>query len=365
MSEQLMAEIAALQERETYFTKQLEDIAAAEILDEVKYNAMKTELENVQAKLEAKLADQAAIEQAAQAATEEVMSSFDNIVIPGTGMAVSLTELANNEAPYDEGRGRRFLSAYIQNLVAEAEIRRQSDLVAMKSTYEAENNSLREELAEANNKLEQSEVEKKALEDENYQYKIDNEDLRKRLDNSAEVIAEKDEEINRLAAELAALREQISKPAVPTQTNTNADLAAIAKEIEAAKIPIVNARWKDDIKRTTRIAELAKTGETIEFSWTEKGKYREVTAEEAEQFRQQHEQEQQAGPAETEPVAEVTQPSVDLTPPALQFPEETVPDAGSNVSETEPSLEVPGQAKTIEERVAALEAAVFGKKVAA
>jgi len=119
------------------------------------------------------------------------------------------------------------------------------------------------------------------------------------------------------------LRKQLEDSAKPKETT--ADAAAALERWKASRPAITDLRWKDERLKTTYVATLVETGEQIEFGYLEKGKYREVTAAEADSFRA----EQQAAASEAEPVqssetnvvSDSTLGNSDvLEPPTIDFP---------------------------------------------
>jgi DNA repair exonuclease SbcCD ATPase subunit len=129
---------------------------------------------------------------------------------------------------------------------------------------------------------------------------------------------------------------------------------------------VYNVRWKDEIKRTAYLANLALTGEEIEFPWTKKAAYFEIPETEVSQFRGQYATEPSA---EVPPVAE--EPVQDSVEQESSFPGPITTPAIPTVTPPavyEPISGVPGEpstgavvSKTLEQRVAELEQAVFGK----
>lgn len=146
-------------------------------------------------------------------------------------------------------------------------------------------------------------------------------------------LTEAKEESARLTDENEKLRNQIVAVAANTKTNTETteDGKAKLQEWKNNRPGIYNLRWKDELKRTIYLAELATNGETIEIPLLEKGKYREVTSEEVERFRS----EEAAKLAEAERLAEEAIQNQPLVIP-------TLPSEGSEhgLDETNESLEV-------------------------
>lgn len=92
-------------------------------------------------------------------------------------------------------------------------------------------------------------------------------------------VAEKQEQIDKLRAEIAVGAKEAVK------VDQTEQLRQAKEAFLASRIKVTNIRWTDPIKQREYNAELVTTGETITFNRLEKGKYLEVTAEEAERFR--------------------------------------------------------------------------------
>lgn len=109
--------------------------------------------------------------------------------------------------------------------------------------------------------------------------------------NAATQLAEAQEEIKRLTSHNEDLQTQIAigvrnsiKVVAPEEQQRQMD--ELAQRIRDSKIRVTNIRFKDEIKKNTYLAELCSNGETVEFPWTEKGKYIDTPAEEVWQFRE-------------------------------------------------------------------------------
>lgn len=149
------------------------------------------------------------------------------------------------------------------------------------------------------------------------------EDVVSKRDAAVTQLEEKNAEIDRLSKENDGLRKQLSVNTVvaPKEIDTGDSYARWKEQKqreEEAKPAIYDVEWADD-KRSTYTAKLAATDEVITFNYLEKGKYREVSAEEAPQFRIRVEEPQRVD-------ADLAQPNDveegnELTPPTWQFPE--------------------------------------------
>lgn len=211
-------------------------------------------------------------------------------------------------------------------------------------------------------------------------YKLNNEDYKARFEASTAKMNEYEQEIERLKRRESELQQQLANAPAPTvrqpiditaDTDINA-LIAQAKEKKAQKAAeeeaarkasltkVTNLRWEDPYNRKNYLAELVtdgpegNAGKTITINYLYLGKYVEVSAEEAERFRAEAAAASQEAIVESSPLVE--------TPEIVtveQFREEDTVrhDEGMDAS---PVGEVASEKLTIEQRVQALERAVFG-----
>ncbi|MGW8439956.1 hypothetical protein ACWGXJ_02970 [Paenibacillus sp. S33] len=174
-------------------------------------------------------------------------------------------------------------------------------------------------------------------------------DLGQKRDAAAQEITRLNSHIDDLRAEAA-----VGASAAIKVINSNTS-GALAEAVKAYKdaLPAIYDVEQVDNKGSKFKAKLAETAEEITFGWLDKGKYREVTAQEAEQFRRAAEEQKRANEdlAQSGGVEEA-----DVVELPTQF--QTQEDA-NGLAQGDAGQQVAG--KTIEERVSALEAMVFGK----
>lgn len=139
-------------------------------------------------------------------------------------------------------------------------------------------------------------------------YKLNNEDYKSRFEAATAKLDEQEHEIERLKRRESDLQQQLANAPAPTarqpiditaDTDINA-LIAQANDLKnkraaeeeanwkASRIKVTNIRWEDSIRQINYLAELVEgpeAGNTITFNRLEKGKYLEVTADEASRFR--------------------------------------------------------------------------------
>ncbi|WP_029516279.1 hypothetical protein [Paenibacillus polymyxa] len=174
-------------------------------------------------------------------------------------------------------------------------------------------------------------------------------DLGQKRDAAAQEIARLNSHIDDLRAEAA-----VGASAATKVINSNTS-GALAEAVKAYKesLPAIYDVVQVDNKGSQFSAKLAETDEKITFTWLEKGKYREVTAEQADQFRRAAEEQKRANEDLAQPGG-VEEADVVELPTQFQTQEDA-----NGLAQGDAGEQVAG--KTIEERVAALEAMVFGK----
>lgn len=155
-----------------------------------------------------------------------------------------------------------------------------------KAEIKAIENSFYADLAAASEKND-------ALEGELEQTRADLADVRGKLEIANNKITDLEIERDSAVKEAEALRKQVEelrlqiteKPNVATNLDGASELAEINARLEAKKIPVYNVRAGDH-KTSFYLAQLAETGEEIEIRpyYDLKSKYREVSDEEAARF---------------------------------------------------------------------------------
>ncbi|WP_339306519.1 hypothetical protein [Paenibacillus sp. FSL R5-0519] len=192
-------------------------------------------------------------------------------------------------------------------------------------------------------------------------------DMESKRDAAVSQLEEAKAEIKQKESHIDDLRQQIAVGAVQaTKVIDVGDAMAAWKEQkkreEEAKPAIYDVEWIDN-KRSMKRAKLAATDEVITFNYLEAGKYREVSAEEAPQFRiteeQEHRDENHAQSA-----ADLEEGD-QLNPPPWGYPEEDTAEnttnglaeeqlAGSSAEETEGEV-TRAEFEELKRRVSALE----------
>jgi len=254
---------------------------------------------------------------------------------------LSMRELTVNEEAY------QILRQVVQITIMDLDEKRLNEVAKLKnqnSVLTAEKDSLQQQY----NKLYGNFVEVKS---ELNTAKAELEDTELKRNAAAEQLEDAKKEIARLSSDNDDLRAEIAVGAKEVKvTNSNGNLADLVQQFNASKPAIYDIKPLDN--RQSRFqAKMAETDELIEFGYLEKGKYREVTAAEAEVFRADYEAKQAKANTQVDDGE-----GLELIPTVFQ-PEESTEhslDAGNT------SMEVAGKGFTLEDRVAALEMAVFG-----
>ncbi|MNW48660.1 hypothetical protein D3C74_260360 [compost metagenome] len=280
---------------------------------------------------EARLAEYSQREEAEQA---EIAYTLDELQVDG----VSMRQLCSNEGAY------QVLRIAVQQMMTD----KATGYLAELKTAQEDATAARKERDDLQGRYDGLYEQADALKKELQAAKEEATDLRSKRDAAAQEIARLNSHIDDLRAEAA-----IGASATTKVINSNTS-GALAEAVKAYKesLPAIYDVEQVDNKGSLFKAKLAETEEEITFGWLDKGKYREVTAQEAEQFRRAAEEQKRAN----EDLAQsggVEEADVELP---TQF--QTQEDA-DGLAQGDAGQQVAG--KTIEERVSALEAMVFGK----
>ncbi|TQR97328.1 hypothetical protein [Paenibacillus ottowii] len=195
----------------------------------------------------------------------------------------------------------------------------------------AENNEMSDKLAQAKTELSNA--------------KLEIEDITTKRDAAASELATAKAEVERLRTEIA-----IGVKAATRVVNTNLEtnLVAEMEKFKQSRPAIYDVQPLDNRGANFK-AKLAETDEEITFNYLEKGKYREVTAQEAEQFRRAAEEQKRANEDLAQPGESVdTAGTVVELPSQFQTDEET-PDTTDGVAQGDAGQQMAGAAVTREE----------------
>lgn len=304
-------------------------------------------------------------EQRVEESHNNIAHTLDNLVISG----VTVRELFLNETREGaEAAYQAFQIAYKQMMMDKQE------------GFLKEIKSYKDQLATAKVESEAQIKEQQKKYDELYEesakqrfeatakvHELENalEEMGRKRDAAVTRAEEAEAEVKRLESQVDDLRKEIAvgpKRAVEVvEIGSDAAIEAWKRQRELieekkraeqdSKTPVYNVQPLD-AKGSQFSAQLAENDEVITFGWLEKGQYREVTAEEAEQFRRSTEKsngETVATPGES--VEEV------LVPVNLQFQEDETEDATEHgLDEDDIDREVEAEAAgSVEEQLAALE----------
>ncbi|WDM22633.1 hypothetical protein [Paenibacillus polymyxa] len=203
----------------------------------------------------------------------------------------------------------------------------------------SENNEISDKLAQSKTELSNA--------------KLEIEDISAKRDAAAAELASAKAEIERLNDHVTEIAIGAKAATKVVDTNLNTNLAEAMEKLKSTRPAIYDVQPLDN-RGANYKAKLAETDEEITFNYLEKGKYREVTAQEAEQFRRAAEEQKRANEDLAQPGGVEKADVVELP---TQF--QTEEDTANGVAEGNMGGQV--AAKTIEERLTALELKVFGK----
>ncbi|ASS66226.1 hypothetical protein [Paenibacillus sp. RUD330] len=312
---------------------------------------LEAQIAETQARIDAENNKQ--VEVAVATAQESIYNLFDRLDFDGN--VVRLRDIMVNEQAY------QMLSVTLQQAFGDLAERGEKNALALKESYA-------NEIADKDRRIQSLLEEISVIGTENGKLDLELQDMTSKRDAAVRALEDKDAQIDQLQDQLSEAKADVERLEKDVQALRDAATAKapvikttedIKQETLDSLIPVTNIRWKENSKNTTYQAEDAKTGDTIEFSWLAKGKYREVTAEEAAQFRSEAEHAPESnGAGQEAPVP--ASPPLDLNPPELQFPP-AVPDEDTTGGLAEGDAGGTVAEKTLEERVAALEKAVWGK----
>lgn len=296
-------------------------------------------------------------QQNVEEAQQEVAYIMDNLDLEG----VTMREMFRNESSESAEAAYQVVRIAVQNALLQRDERWMTEVKDLRERLAAETaskdaaQSAADEVGEANAKL-VTEIR---------DVRMELEDTTSKRDAAFNQLEEAKAEIARLNSHVDDLRQQLAVGAANAVKVIDAGEALTAykdvkKREEEAKPAIYDVEWADD-KRSTYTAKLAATDEVITFNYLEKGKYREVSAEEAPQFRISEEpQRVDEDLAQSASVEE----SGELTPP-WGYPEDDTAEittnglaeeqlAGSGVEETEGTV-TRAEFEELKRRVSALE----------
>lgn len=263
----------------------------------------------------------------------------------------TMRDLTENEAAY------QILRASVQQMMMEREEKLLKEINRAKEEAAAQVAQIKAEKEELQSRYDSLYEETSAIRNELNTAKEEANELARKRDAAANELDTANKEITRLNSHIDDLRTEIavgaSNAPKVVNTNTTANLAEAMKQFKESRPAIYDMEQANE-KGSMYRAKLAETGEEITFGWLEKGKYREVTAEEADQFRTSREESQHRDEDNAQ-LGEVVEEN-SVAPQPNQDSEIVGLDEGN--SDGEVATEAP---KTLEERVTALELAVFGK----
>ncbi|MHA7967707.1 hypothetical protein ACX93W_26695 [Paenibacillus sp. CAU 1782] len=290
--DEIKSEIESLTEQKQNVDMELSVMDSSGVIsDHGKYNELRER--------SAQLGNRIAELSASVEAQDSIAGQFEQLDF-GDGAVMALRDMCASDDHY------QLLSGWLQTYIGN-QAQQHATIVA---SYKSEIAAQEEQISELKGNVEELQAIELAYES----LRRDKEDIESKRNAAGEQLAEAKAEIERLTKDNESLRKQLeSRPTASPQAE-QVDPKELIRRINAAKPGIYNKRWKDEFNRKTYIANLSATGEEVEISWLELGKYREETPEEAERFRQELAQ------AEAERLAaETLEQGIEV--PTLQFPE--------------------------------------------
>ncbi|PZD95220.1 hypothetical protein DNH61_11715 [Paenibacillus sambharensis] len=289
-------------------------------VDQVEVRRINEQIKEIEKQLAEKFSLEQHEERMEQAAVQ-ITHTIESIDI-GEGERLPLRDLVTSEQAY-----QLLLVHFNTAFVGQAE-QFSKQILTTEESYQGQlqanteaQNQLQYQIAQLQQRNADLTTQLNQVEAERDNAKADLEDARTKLANAAA-------EIERLNSQVDDLRKEIAvgaREAVKVvDTNLTANYAKAVQEFKNSRPAIYNMHPLDNLGKRFG-GYLLETDEFIKFGFLEKGKYREVSAEEAARFRE--ERAARGEEVKTEPAAEVIpNPPLDVTPPALDSsfrPEET------------------------------------------
>lgn len=327
--------------------------------DSNRVHELETKLSDISQRLdvEQRLAENEQVhEQRVEESHTTIAFTLDNLEVDG----VTMRELFRNDSRESAESAYQVVRAVFQQMMMEGEERllqeirlKEDQLAAAKAENEAQQKRY-DDLYEVNAQLRM----------ELNQAKAEIEEAERKRDAAASQLDEANNEVERLVTQVDDLRKEIavgasratkvidigSKDAMEMWKKQREAEAEKRRNEEELKPAIYDLEWVDHNRSTYR-AKLAATEEVITFNYLEKGKYREVTAEQAESFRRAAEERHHADLAQRQEL------EASVTP----FPEAGSTEYGMDQADANGTVEdqaagsVEDRLKALEQRVSVLE----------
>lgn len=285
-------------------------------------------------------------EERVKESVEHLVDTLDNLEIEG----IPARSLFIDEARY------QLLSIWLKDLLADQAENFSKQIQA----EQLENKQLRAELEEQQGIISALKNEITSRDHEISQLKLERDQAIQYRDNAYVQLEESREEVARLNDQVDELRKEAADARNPFKVRESvmADMKSLAEKIKESLIPVRDVVHINS--NTIRVTHL--DGSMTEENWLNKGKYRVVDDEEAARF--QAEQEKKRLEESVESDLALVEP---VEPPTFQIPDDV---EGMDGTQSEASSGDHGDqreddetvgAESYEERIAALEVAVFGK----
>ncbi|MCP1134350.1 hypothetical protein NKT34_13680 [Paenibacillus polysaccharolyticus] len=263
-------------------------------------------------------------QQKVEEAQQEVAYIMDNLDLEG----VTMREMFKNESSESAEAAYQVVRIAVQNALLQrdehwmTEVKDLRERLAAETASKDASQSAADEAGEANAKL-VTEIR---------DVRLELEDTASKRDAAVNQLEEAKAEITRLNSHIDDLRQQLAVGAAASvKVIDTGDAMAAWKEQkkreEESKPAIYDVEWVDN-KKSMKRAKLAATDEVITFGYLEAGKYREVSAEEAPQFRIRAEEPERVDADMAQP--ESVEANDQLTPPPWGYPEEVAEESAGH-----------------------------------
>lgn len=299
--------------------------------------------------VEMRLAETKVHEQRVEESQAEIFNALDNLRVENT----SIRELFFNQTAEEAEAAYQLVSAVWKQETAEIVAKHLQSYQDLEQQLNQERREKAELQARYDQMYEEHAEQRKALNEVRFEL----EETSAKRDAAVNQIDELNEEIKRLNGQVDDLRKEIAvgaanAPKVIDVKDAHAQYLEQKRKAEAAKPAIYDVTLLDN-RRARFGAKFAETGQYFEdyYIYLE-GKYRVVSAQEAGVFRTEYEAKRNQESAEVD-----AGHGVDVDPNQFQEADSSV----NGLDQADESLEVAGEDVTLEQRVAALERAVFGE----
>lgn len=341
------AEIQALEEQIKNFKDQQEQASKKE-----EYDALQKEIDAAESKLAVKRAEIEQHEKAIDSAQESISTALEAIEVDGE--VVALRDLCKNEGAY------QLLSIYIKKqFVTQAE-KFNEERATIRAGYEQRLVDAKVDRDDLQGRYDGLYEQHAELRKERDALENDVQDLLTKRDAAVRELEDANTIIKQQEGHIDDLRKQIAvgvRGAIQVDASEALRLFKEQRQQEEEAKPAIYDVQDLDNRRSQFGAKYVETDEYFTDNYMYIGKYRVISEEEARRFRQAREEEER-----NKPVAPAVESDLAVEVPAPPMPfQGDQPEQQSDHADADgTNVEHGGKEVTLEERVAKLEAAVFG-----